>query len=386
MGKFWVFVSAAFVLLSFPAGSDALNVSACRNLLIPNTLYVLNQSIINNSLAGNCIIISAPNITFDCQGYSIRSDDEVAGIYSNKVNTTIKNCYISMSHSSYKDYGIGIKLQGADNSHLFNNILNDQFYGLVLYSTSNTRIENLITNSNTVGIDIVIRSNNNSLINVVSNSNSVNGFSIQISSNNNIIDSDLSGNKRDVWLGGGSKNNVFLNVNYDISKEGVQLGGELIRKWYYRAHVVDSQSTGIANATVGAYNVNNELILNLTTNESGWTPIGSLIDYVNSGGIRTYYSDYNIIANFNELQDSHYYDVTAEQNNLNDIFIFVLSGLPGDVDGNCKVDIFDLAAVGLAYGSKPGDSNWNENADLTGDGKVNIFDLATFGLNYGRIC
>lgn len=56
----------------------------------------------------------------------------------------------------------------------------------------------------------------------------------------------------------------------------------------------------------------------------------------------------------------------------------------GDVDGNGAVDIFDLAAVGLAYGSKPGDNNWNPNADLTGDGKVDIFDLATVGLNYGR--
>ncbi len=60
--------------------------------------------------------------------------------------------------------------------------------------------------------------------------------------------------------------------------------------------------------------------------------------------------------------------------------------LTGDVNGNCKVDIFDLAAVGLAFGSQPGDSNWNENADLIGDDIINIFDLATVGLNYGKIC
>jgi len=60
--------------------------------------------------------------------------------------------------------------------------------------------------------------------------------------------------------------------------------------------------------------------------------------------------------------------------------------LPGDVNNDCKVDIFDLAAVGLAYGSVPGDSNWNPNADLNNDGKINIFDLATVGLNYGKTC
>ncbi len=60
--------------------------------------------------------------------------------------------------------------------------------------------------------------------------------------------------------------------------------------------------------------------------------------------------------------------------------------LDGDVNWDCQVDIFDLAAVGLAYGSRPGDEHWDENADMTGDGKVNIFDLATVGLNYGKNC
>jgi len=64
-------------------------------------------------------------------------------------------------------------------------------------------------------------------------------------------------------------------------------------------------------------------------------------------------------------------------------------GLEGDVDGDCDVDIFDLASVGLAYGSQPGDGNWNPDANVypsVGDGKINIFDLATVGINYGRAC
>lgn len=60
--------------------------------------------------------------------------------------------------------------------------------------------------------------------------------------------------------------------------------------------------------------------------------------------------------------------------------------LQGDVDGNCKVDILDLAAVGLAYGSKPGDSNWSINADFNKNNVVDIFDLTVVGLNYGRSC
>jgi len=60
--------------------------------------------------------------------------------------------------------------------------------------------------------------------------------------------------------------------------------------------------------------------------------------------------------------------------------------LVGDVDGNCVVNIFDLAAAGLAYGSQPGDGNWNQDTDVYRDGVINIFDLATIGLNYGNTC
>ena len=58
--------------------------------------------------------------------------------------------------------------------------------------------------------------------------------------------------------------------------------------------------------------------------------------------------------------------------------------LKGDVTGDGEVDILDLAAVGLAFHSEPGDDNRNENADVNNDGTINIFDLAIVGLNYGR--
>jgi hypothetical protein len=58
--------------------------------------------------------------------------------------------------------------------------------------------------------------------------------------------------------------------------------------------------------------------------------------------------------------------------------------LPGDVNGDWKVDIKDLAAVGKAYGSVPGGGNWNANADFNGDGRISLMDLVIVGKNYGR--
>jgi hypothetical protein len=58
--------------------------------------------------------------------------------------------------------------------------------------------------------------------------------------------------------------------------------------------------------------------------------------------------------------------------------------LPGDVSGNNRVNIADLALLSDAFGSTPASPDWNENADLNGDGKVNILDLGLLASSYGR--
>lgn len=57
----------------------------------------------------------------------------------------------------------------------------------------------------------------------------------------------------------------------------------------------------------------------------------------------------------------------------------------GDVNADGKVDIFDLASIGLYYGTREGDVNWNWKADIANSvGEIDIFDLAEVGLNYGK--
>jgi len=50
--------------------------------------------------------------------------------------------------------------------------------------------------------------------------------------------------------------------------------------------------------------------------------------------------------------------------------------IPGDVDGNFRVDGSDLALLGGAWFSKSGDANWNPNADINDDDQVTGIDLA----------
>ncbi|MGQ9460564.1 MAG: PKD domain-containing protein [Candidatus Bathyarchaeaceae archaeon] len=55
---------------------------------------------------------------------------------------------------------------------------------------------------------------------------------------------------------------------------------------------------------------------------------------------------------------------------------------PGDVDGSGTVDWVDIGLLGLAYGSRPGDSNWNSAADLDASGAVDWVDLNILGQYY----
>ena len=55
----------------------------------------------------------------------------------------------------------------------------------------------------------------------------------------------------------------------------------------------------------------------------------------------------------------------------------------GDINDDDKVDILDLVLVAHAYGSKPGDANWNALADLTPQlGVIDILDIVTLAYHY----
>jgi hypothetical protein len=76
--------------------------------------------------------------------------------------------------------------------------------------------------------------------------------------------------------------------------------------------------------------------------------------------------------------NSSYYDYS--KNNAFE----VINVLSGDVNNNNLVDIYDLASVGMAYGSLPGEAYWSSGADVNLDSIIDIFDLATVAVNFGN--
>jgi parallel beta-helix repeat protein len=75
-------------------------------------------------------------------------------------------------------------------------------------------------------------------------------------------------------------------------------------------------------------------------------------------------------------------ETNKADNNFTGGAIYV--GVPGDVDGNHKVDIKDILIVAKAYGTNPQSPNWNPNADVNCDDKVDIKDILITAKNYGK--
>lgn len=62
----------------------------------------------------------------------------------------------------------------------------------------------------------------------------------------------------------------------------------------------------------------------------------------------------------------------------------ILAFLKSDLNQDGAVNIQDLYIVAKAFGSRPGDLNWNETADVDKNGIVNIVDVFKVAKNFGK--
>jgi plastocyanin len=84
----------------------------------------------------------------------------------------------------------------------------------------------------------------------------------------------------------------------------------------------------------------------------------------------------------NGVADTVAGETNTANNNYTDGAIIV--SIPGDLNGDLKVGLPDLAILAKAYGATPSDPRWNVNADINGDGKVSLADLSALATHYGQ--
>lgn len=66
------------------------------------------------------------------------------------------------------------------------------------------------------------------------------------------------------------------------------------------------------------------------------------------------------------------------------VYGYIIETILGDVTGEGKVDILDIATIASAYGSYPGHPKWKPNADLDNNNRIDILDIAKAAKNYGK--
>ena len=64
--------------------------------------------------------------------------------------------------------------------------------------------------------------------------------------------------------------------------------------------------------------------------------------------------------------------------------VIIVPARAGDLNEDGTVDIYDVVIIAAAFGSKPGDPNWNPVADLVQDDTIDIFDVVVVAKNFGK--
>ncbi|MCK4478761.1 hypothetical protein KAU88_09610 [Candidatus Bathyarchaeota archaeon] len=66
------------------------------------------------------------------------------------------------------------------------------------------------------------------------------------------------------------------------------------------------------------------------------------------------------------------------------VYGWVIVTLPGDVDGDRDVDIYDIVQMAGIYGVLKPDPLYDPNCDIDGDGDIDIYDIVAAANNYGE--
>ncbi len=260
---------------------NSTNVSICRNLTQANTIYIQTANIADNAITGDCIIVANQNITYNCNGYYISSIQNFSGVYSNKLNTTVKNCNITMG-SGGNTGAIGIEYaSGANDGLIYNNsIYGEMRYGLY-FNANNENVSN-----NYINCTSPIASTGMGIYNLGANSSFI---------SNNI----MSNLYYAIYTTGGNNSFYYNNIT---SNRSIALNIGTSYNLIYGNNVTTNNAPGTTTPAISITGTNNTLI-----NDSGNMLSGSAAGISISGGNHTLISNtgYSVLYHGISLSSSN---------------------------------------------------------------------------------
>jgi YD repeat-containing protein len=197
------------------AESSLVYVDRCMSLGKAATQYYLTRSLSGNEVTANCMNITAPDVTLDCQGHSIINHQlKSAIINSNQNGTVVQNCvlesYLGTSGAEYET-SIGILLRGH-NGVIKKNTVRHAGSGIYVIGFNNLVEGNVVENTMKA---IRLRDNNNTVKdNVTRNNTRGQGWGLEVwkGAGNQFINNKSYGNTYGMILSYADSTSVRCNA------------------------------------------------------------------------------------------------------------------------------------------------------------------------------
>jgi parallel beta-helix repeat protein len=411
-----------------------------EHVVVNKTVSLVGQSrkqtVIDGDWTGIVVRVTANNVlisnfTVQHSGWGL-FDLPNCGIRLDASYCSVTNNILSNNDCS------GIRIYGFSSNRISgNNITANDWHGIMLYSSSHNIIcANNITGNDGHGIWVHSSSANNTVtenaitanrddgiylwnshhINVFGNNITANGWSglnFDLSFNDTIHSNNITVNGRDgIYLSRTSNSTIYENRIAFNQQHGVELQFSSMNNTISRNTITENQFDGILDAyswynrisentiSDNRYGVayadssNNALYRNnfvnntQHVNDASWSspsipPSSNVWD---NGCEGNYWDDYSGIDSDDDGIGDTPYVIDA---NNQDNYPLVSPFLVGDINHDGAVDLNDLLLVDGAYGTEPGDADWNCHCDIAGseedsDGVIDVHDLTTVGKNYGK--
>ena len=150
--------------------------------------------------------------------------------------------------------------------------------------------------------------------------------------------------------------NVTFNVNITVVNEGTAPETFTLTLYWNTTHVI--------NSTTVSLSVGETKVVHFLWNTTGYQR----------------YAYYKLSAYATPVPG----EVDTADNNYVDPRDILIT-YPGDIDGNKKVEILDIASIAVLFGVNYPDPRYDPNCDLNCDGKIDILDVAMAAINFGYI-
>jgi len=400
------------------------------NVIVGNVVGIYSYRCFNCTMASNQISNhSREGIEVVYSEYVVVSENTLlrngragVGVYYSTENV-VKNNFINRN----LDYGVW--LDNANNILIVgNNVTCNNWHGIYLHVLNNCTVKNNLIDGNLNGLDFWLADNNTITDNIVEENSC--GMHLEDCIHNRIFHNSFSNNTQQVSTLGQCEN-IWDNDypsggNYWSDYSGIDLykgpfqnsiGSDGIGD---TAYVIDSENSDsyplmvpyrvhdlevanvsmvsskiyvgwVVNVSVTVENVGQHVeSLNLSVFWNGVTLGTSVVeslhvgekvvlDYVwnTTGGVPC--GSYTVKAE----ADAVYGEADLENN----VRLFeVTVNMVGDVNGDRKVNILDIAEVAIIFGSHKGDADFRLDCDFNRDDLINILDLAAAAKNFGEEC